>query len=202
MIDVKDLKPAVAERLLELEEEAWGDMYLQLLDYAGHKTRRLSDIKGGGDLPLGRTPKDLVHDAMERVFDGRRQWNPEKDPDLCQYLKSVIKSLFSALLEKADHDYRDNAPLENHHDLESGEDANYNDCLEALENILRNASSTDQNLDNVRVGIEDGMKASEISDFFSIDVKRVYTLSRKLRRRVRKRMQQHPCNDQWTQIGF
>jgi len=202
MVDLESLDPAVAERLLELDDETWGDIYLELLDFARYKTSRLNYVKGGGDLPLGRTPEDLVVDATERLFDGRRQWNPDKDPDLCDYLKSVISSIVSELLGKADYDHRDDAPLEDYHDLLSGNDATYNDCLDALQDILEEASSEDKNLENVRLGIEDNMKASEIAEFFRIDVEKVYTLSRKLRRRTSKKMKQHPCIEHWTRLGF
>ena len=202
MVDLESVDPAVAERLRELNEEAWGDMYLELVDYAEHKTRSLKYVKGGGELPLGREAEDLVRDAAERVFDGRRQWDPEKDPDLCEYLKSVISSLLSGLLNKADYEHQDDTSIDDHYGLPAEEDPTYNDCLEALENILEEESSDSEKLENVRLGIEDNMKASEIAEFFSIDVEDVYTLSRKLRRRVEKRMEDHPCNEHWTRVRF
>jgi DNA-directed RNA polymerase specialized sigma24 family protein len=199
---LESLDKAVAERLLKIDDDTWGDIYLELLDYAQYKTGRLTHVKGGGELPLGQTPQDLVQDAIDRLFTGRRRWDPDQDPDLTDYLKSVIKSLLSALLEKTDYDHRDDAPLEDHYDLTSGEDANYNDCLEALQQILEEESSDDSDLENVRMGLEDRMKASEIAEFFRIDVARVYTLSRKLRRRTSKKMGKHPCHDHWTRLGF
>ncbi len=202
MVDVEHLDPVVAERLQEMDDETWGDMYLELLDFARYKRRRLDYVKGGGELPLGRKPKDLVQDAIKRVFEGDRQWDPGKDPDLCDYLKSVISSIVSGLLGKTDYEHKDDSMLEDHHDLPSGENPTYNDCLEALQEILEEESSDEKGLENVRLGIEDGMKPSEISDFFGIEVEKVYTLSRKLRRRVEKRMEQHPCNDHWTRLGF
>jgi len=202
MIDLEDLDPAVAERLLELNEETWGDTYLELLDFARYKTSKLNFVKGGGDLPLGWTPEDLVQEAIKRLFDGRRQWDPDKDPDLCNYLKSVISSIVNALLEKADYDRRDDTPLEDHYDLPSGENATYNDCLEVLQDILEEESSDEEDLESVRLGIEDNMKAYEIAKFFGIDVETVYTLSRKLRRRTSKKMEQHPCNEHWARFGF
>jgi len=202
MTDLQNLDSAVAERLLEIDDEAWGDMYLELLDFARYKTRRLQYVKGGGELPLGRTPKDLVQDALKRVFEGRRQWDPDEDPDLCKYLKSVISSIVSALLEKTDYDQQDDSSPADHYDISADRNASYNDCLDALQEILEVVSSDEDDLDSVRIGIEDGMKASEIAEFFGIDIERVYTLSDKLRRRTRKKMEQHPCNQYWSRLGF
>lgn len=202
MVDLEHLDPAVAERLQEIDDESWGDMYLELLDFARYKKRRLDFVKGGGELPLGRKPEDLVQDAIKRVFEGDRQWDPDKDPDLCDYLKSVISSIVSGLLEKTDYEHKHDSQLEDHFDLPSDSNPTYNDCLEALQEILEQESSDEKDLENVRLGIEDEMKPSEISDFFSIEVEKVYTLSRKLRRRAEKRMEQHPCNEHWTRLGF
>jgi DNA-directed RNA polymerase specialized sigma24 family protein len=202
MLDLEHLSPAVAERLREIDDETWGDMYLELLDFARYKKRRLDYVKGGGELPLGRKPEDLVQDAIKRLFEGDRQWDPDKDPDLCDYLKSVISSIVSGLLEKTDYEHKDDSRLEDHFDLPSDANPTHNDCLEALRDILEEESSDEEDLENVRLGIEDGMKPAEISDFFGIEVEKVYTLSRKLRRRMEKRMEQHPCNEHWTRLGF
>lgn len=200
MVDLEHLDQVVAERLQEIDDETWGDMYLELLDFARYKRRRLDYVKGGGELPLGRKPKDLVQDAIKRVFEGDRQWDPGKDPDLCDYLKSVISSIVSGLLGKTDYEHKDDSQLEDHHDLPSGENPTYNDCLEALQEILEEESKDERDLENVRIGIEDNMKPREIAEFFGIDIGRVYTLSQKLRRRMTKRMEQHPCNKHWARI--
>ncbi|MFB6272726.1 MAG: hypothetical protein ABEL51_07515 [Salinibacter sp.] len=202
MLDLEHLDPDVADRLREIDDETWGDMYLELLDFARYKKRRLDYVKGGGELPLGRKPEDLVQDAIKRVFEGNRQWDPNEDPDLCDYLKSVISSIASGLLEKTNYEHKDDSQLEDHFDLPSDANPTYNDCLEALRDILEEESSDEEDLENVRLGIEDGMKPAEISDFFSIEVEKVYTLSRKLRRRTEKRMEQHPCSEHWTRLGF
>lgn len=135
-----------------------------------------------------------MQDAITKVYMGDRKWDPDKDPDLYGYLTSVVDSRLSGLLDRADFRYR--AP----HDLaevDGSYEADYNDCLEVLEKLVKDASADDENLDSVRQGLEDGMSPGEIAEFFGITVRRVYTLVRKLRRRVDRRMEAHPCNDQW-----
>ena len=67
-------------------------------------------------LPQGMTARDIVFQVINKVWDGadnnasskkvnkrQRNWNPEKDPDLLKYLKSVIDSVLSNLVTSAEH---------------------------------------------------------------------------------------------------
>ncbi len=50
----------------------------------------------------GIGPEDVVLEAILKVFDGERKWDPSENPDLFQYLKSVVDSLMSHLTESFD----------------------------------------------------------------------------------------------------
>lgn len=180
-----------------LDSEDWNALVPRLSAYALRKTYGLSLLQVPRELPLGYTYEDLVQDAIAKVFRGKRKWNPDKNPDLYVYLTSVIDSLFNGLLNKADHRYRDpRDPSE----IKGSHEADYNDCFEPLRKLIKDAGGDDENLDNVRQGIEDGMSPGEIAEFFGIKVKEVYTLKRKLLRRISNKMAAHPCNDQWRSI--
>ncbi len=49
----------------------------------------------GGDcaLPEGQGAADLVHEAVEKVLSGERQWDPVSVPDLHVFLTGVVRSL-------------------------------------------------------------------------------------------------------------
>lgn len=83
-----------------LEDQLTDEVVKRLIAYADYKTRRRY-WQGilGGELPEGNEAGDLVAQAVERVLDGRRKWDPGKDPDLLEYLKSVIDSLASNLVK-------------------------------------------------------------------------------------------------------
>lgn len=193
--------PAANQRLFEVDEAKWGDIYEELLDYARFKMGS-SFTKGGGALPLGHKPEDIAQEAIRRVLEGKRRWDPNQDPDLCDYLKSVVSSLISALWEKADYSRKDGDPVEEHLDISSSENPTYNDCLDALKEILDEATSDDVDLEYVRMGFEDEMKSAQIASFIGSEVKEVYTLTRKLRRRASRKMKEHPCINHWIQLGF
>lgn len=189
------LDPTVLKHLEAVDD--WGGVYQRLVLYAVRKTNNLSFIRGRGVLPLGRKPEDLAQEAFKRVFEGKRKWKPDQDPDICEYLMGVVDSLLSDLLDKADYRHQDGRSVGELAGLSSSDGVSYDDCVEALIRICEAASADDSDLDNVRQGLEDGMKAGEIADFFGIDVKEVYNLTRKLRRRIEREMKKHPCNDQW-----
>ena len=177
-----------------LDSADWGALYPRLYSYARRKVGALKFLHTPGELPLGHTHEDLVQEAITKVFMGDRKWDPDKDPDLYVYLTGVIDSLLSGLLGKADYRYRAPQDLA---EIDGSHEADYNDCFDALVGIVEEASADDEDLDNVRQGLEDGMPLGEIAKFFGIKVQRVYTLVRKLRRRIDRKMAAHPCNDQW-----
>jgi DNA-directed RNA polymerase specialized sigma24 family protein len=53
-------------------------------------------------LAKGLSPTDIAHEAIARLFEGTRDWNPDRDPDVLQYLKGVVDSLMSALVRSAE----------------------------------------------------------------------------------------------------
>lgn len=87
------------EVFLALEDQLTDEMIVKLTAYAvGKKKRRFWRGIYGAEMPNGIEPSDLVDQAVEKVLDGRRRWNPEKDPDLFEYLMAVIDSDVSNLV--------------------------------------------------------------------------------------------------------
>ena len=145
-------------------------------------------------------PEDIVQKAICLVFEGKRQWNPAEEPDLQRYLAlSVIRSLISNAVQSAGHTRRmeggDPPDLDvypgSFHDpsvlVASGE------CEEILRTIVEQATANDERLGNMQMGLEDEMRSAEIAELFSIEVSEVYTLTRKLRRRIVSAMADHEC---------
>jgi RNA polymerase sigma factor (sigma-70 family) len=87
-----------------LEQHHWETTIPRLVKYALDKTRRLYwQGKLGGDLPGGQQAEDLVEEAIEKVRSGERKWNPYDQPDLYEYLRSVIDSLISHLVNSREN---------------------------------------------------------------------------------------------------
>jgi DNA-directed RNA polymerase specialized sigma24 family protein len=72
------------DRVYQLLEQAdWEQLTLKLMEYASKKLRNLKwrDGRSLDSLPKGMTVEDLVCEAIMRVWDGERKWNPDKAPE-------------------------------------------------------------------------------------------------------------------------
>lgn len=190
------------EVLNKLRDADWERVYPALVAYAKSRIWRLPFVKGGGPLPKGLRAEDIAQKAIRLVFEGKRQWDPEKDPDLTLYLKtSVARSLISNLVRSADHRHRDAGDAEESPDMDGyaagSPDPSLvvasDECVEELRAIIERETEGDDGLTVVQMGLEEGMPRDEIADILSIDVNEVYTLTRKLRRRLLSAMAGHEC---------
>ena len=189
----------VLERLRAAD---WPGIYSALGAYAVTRSSRLYLVKGGGELPKGHGPSDVVHQAVRLVFEGKRQWDPDAQPDLLRYLEGVVSSLVSNLVTGADHVRRTDGASDEPLDLDRYEGTvtpsplaatESAECVEALRAIVNLETAGDGELAKVAMGFEDGMRPAEIAELFSMDVQEVYGLTRKLRRRILSAMGGHEC---------
>lgn len=102
----------VARRLECSIDSLTGDkqkaLILELTDYASFLIRTKAAWVSRGVLPRGYDAGGLALEAISRVLDGRRRdWDPEKEPTLLAYLKSVVKSIFSTEIVPAAERERD-----------------------------------------------------------------------------------------------
>lgn len=99
------------EALKKFKEADWERIQLELAMYAVFKTQKLR-WKTAQGLPRGLLPEDLVINAIQKTLEGLtseetgrgiRNWDPEKYPDLMDFLKSVIDSDVNALVLSEEH---------------------------------------------------------------------------------------------------
>jgi DNA-directed RNA polymerase specialized sigma24 family protein len=87
----------------ELRRVDWGEIGVRLTAYAVRKARNLRWRTGRVDaLAGGKTPEDLAGEAILKVLDGERAWDPERGA-LLPYLQGVVDSLLSHLAASADN---------------------------------------------------------------------------------------------------
>ena len=192
--------PPSKDILTLLNEADWERISLSLVAYARSLLLALPSVRAGGLPPQGMDPEDIAQKAIHLVFEGKRQWNPVAEPDLGRYLAfSVVRSLISNAVQSPGHTRRveggeppdlDEYPGSSHDPLilvASGE------CEEVLRTIVERATIGDDHLVAIQMGLEDGMRSAEIAELLSIEVSEVYTLTRKLRRRIFSVMADHEC---------
>jgi hypothetical protein len=100
-----------------LQGANWKHIQLKLMEYALFKVARLSWRTPDGSLPRGLTAEDLVVQAIQKTFEGAtasdsekgptapgaRHWNPQRQPNLLEFLKAVVDSDVSHLVNSEDH---------------------------------------------------------------------------------------------------
>ena len=90
-----------SDRVLELLEAAdWNDIIVRLTYYA---TLRFKRYGWKSNLPKGNSPADAALNAIEKVWDGTREWDPDKYPDLLKHLKWIVKSDIEHLSSSLEH---------------------------------------------------------------------------------------------------
>ena len=145
-------------------------------------------------------PEDIAQKAIHLVFEGKRQWDPVAEPDLGRYLAfSVVRSLISNAVQSVGHTRRVEGGDPPDLDAYSGSSHDpsvlvaSDECEEVLRTIVEQATADDERLATIQMGLEDGMRSAEIAELLSIEVSEVYTLTRKLRRRIASAMADHEC---------
>jgi len=201
------------DRVLELLEAAdWNDIILKLTHYAIWQARRYTwKSRDPSRLPEGKTPEDVAFDAIEKVWNGTRDWDPDKYPDLLVHLKWIVKSDIEHLFSSMEHRKTGRTPV-----LKGGEETepSYGEMIlgpssptpetastpeeeliaqedrrleEKLKDELYAAVKGDDDLELLLLCFEEGIEKSEaIASQTGWDVKKVYNLKRKLLRRAAK----------------
>ena len=136
--------------------------------------------------------KDLVQKAIERMLDGRRNWDPNK-VDLERYLVQTVRSVADSYKREGsrrgptfDEEIGQNIgadaprPQLDPHQLLEAKEAN-----EVLENELIAAAGNDVELLQLVDALLSGVyRPRELSTDLVWDINKVYVLTRKLKRRI------------------
>ena len=163
----------------------------ELTDYADFLIRTKTWWIPRGVLPKGYDASGLAMEALCRVLDGRRRsWNPQKEPTLTAYLKSVVKSIFSEMLKVAERGSAELAPVDPEgRDLVAvavstsvGADLEL-ERMQLQENILRDFHDDEDQL--VLICLFEGLvKPAEIAKETGLGAADVYRIKQKIKRRL------------------
>lgn len=92
-----------------LEKLDWVEIAEKLAVYATFKVQKAYWRTGKGTLPKGLEIEDFAYNAIDSLWTGQRHWNPDKEPDVMRFLKGVVDSEVSHLLESPEHLRREHA---------------------------------------------------------------------------------------------
>jgi len=194
------------EKVFHLLETAdWKNIIYRLTYYARQRARIYAWKSGRTDQVLGgKTPEDIACEAIEKVWAGTRNWDPDRYPNLLTHLMWVVKSDMEHLASSMEHQITvrvpesdegeeastqsSDPPLSTQANIPNPEDEllarEQQDFEEKLIQELYAKVEGDQDLEMVLLCFEEGFdKADEIAAQTGWDILKVYNLKRKLRRK-------------------
>lgn len=195
-----------------MNDDELNELVARLTYHADCKLSRLKwrgmSLKSKGAAPGGVGPEDLAAQAIVDVIDGTRAWDPEKDPDLLKYLKGVIDSLVSNLVNRKENkttrrlDGRDGS-------LDESEECHLPDSAPCPYDVVADRESMDFFRAAVVAAIKDDplavslfecleaemTKPSEIAELLGTDVSEIYNAQKRLKNKVTKVMNQRPSKE-------
>lgn len=118
--------------------ENWGEIILKLTSHVSILTERYSwRTQDYENLAKGMTDEDIALESVRATFEGERNWNREKYPDILNFLKSVAKSKVSNLLVSHDNKVINELVIFDNDDSEiiNPLEAFYEDKAHFIENI-------------------------------------------------------------------
>ena len=186
----------VQDKILELLERVdWKDITFRLTHYAFWKACRYTWKSGSADqLPGGKTPQDMALDAIEKVWTGVREWDPDKYPNLYTHLKWIVDSDIDHLFKSKEHDKSRRMP-ETRFD-QASETPNPEEHLiakenKALEDEIRDEFYAmvegDEDLETLMLCFDEGIdKPQDIAEQTGWNVSKANNLKRKLFRKAAK----------------
>jgi hypothetical protein len=183
----------------ELTKEQWQDHLERLALYALRKFRlrgwaaRHIDCAG----PKGIGPQDIASEAITRVINGKRSYNSERYPVFMDFLKSIVDSRISQLVESFKR--KKTAPLfivtDERGDCKEiepeGKEATpvkicvAKDIVEKIKIILKEEFENDPAVNAILECLDAGIeKPTEISELSGVDIKEIYNAQKRLRRAI------------------
>lgn len=168
------------EILLRLDQHNWEDSIIRLAAYAVSLCRWLPE-----GLPGGLEPEDLVMEAIGKVYNGVRKWDPEKDPDLHLYLMSVVKSILYNTLTLTKN--RPGSVMFTDEEIpDPVADPETEMYAHQLDQHIATAMRGDPELCLIYKALKDGMKPAEIAGEYAIEGARVRNAQKRLNRLATK----------------
>jgi len=180
--------PRVLARIQAMTPAEQETLILRLTDYAASYLRWRTGWIRRGVLPEGHDAASIANEAIARVLQGSRRWDPEAEPDLLRYLKSVVKSIVWDLMKGAEKEALeppgegDERAIEEFPSGDAGADAEVI-AAETADRMLAALQTDDERLVFLSV-LEGNDKPADIARELGLGVREVYRIKRTISRRL------------------
>jgi hypothetical protein len=152
--------------------------------------------------PGGKGPEDIASEAITKVINGDRPYNPEKYPVFMDFLKSIVDSRISHLADSFERKNMVPIPVTTNEqgdceeiEFEGKETTSAKICInkeiaEKVKTILAEEFKDDSVVNGLLECFEAGYnKPAEISELLGIDNKEIYNAQKRLQRVIDKKLQ-------------
>ncbi len=186
------VRPDVFEKLAAQD---WKSIYPALVTYALMKIKKLKWRSTDNKPPSGLEPEDIAKDAIASLYEGRRNWDPSRRPDILKHLKSIVDSNINHLVYSSEHLRRVYVQAKNDNDEDQLLENLQIETLTPFDEIsaknlienLRKDVEGDEMLETILLCIEEGIdKPSDIAELFNLKVEDVNNGQKRLRRMAEK----------------
>jgi hypothetical protein len=182
------------ETLGTLNSQDWDKIIDELTLHAIFKVKKSFWRSGTRDLPKGEQIEDIVYNAIDMVYSGERKWDPGRNTDILQYLKGVVDSQVSHLLESAEHlsrEYLNELQGGKENPIELAVDPAQDPLSEVIASQMKDylweCAKGDEEMELVLCCIDEGISnRSEISDTLEMPLNTVDNALKRIRRKLRK----------------
>jgi len=186
---LKSADPRVVRRIKEMTPQETGLLIGNLALYAGRLIRLKTRWMARPGLPKGFDAESLAMEAVKRVLDGTRHWDPDRDRDLLAYLKSVVKSILWDIQKAAEkEDVQDLGSANGKASVEDLPSKEIGPDDEAALSELQDRMLAELDLDEDKLVLmsifEGNVKPSDIAHALGLSVDNVYRIRKKLNRRL------------------
>jgi len=184
-------------------EDQWAEYHKRLTLHAGGFFIAYGwQANGSWAGPGGVDPSDIAADAILKVLDGTRRYDPSSGIKLMTFLRNVVRSLISHLVEAADTQHRRPMPkvrlggAEDPVDMEpEGDEPDpLENCIknEILEKLKKVATEEEDTLvaEILECLDADITKPVEIAEYLNVEVKTINNAQKRLWRKAEKALGQ------------
>jgi DNA-directed RNA polymerase specialized sigma24 family protein len=190
----------------DLTDDQWAELLERLTHRALKKYRRQGWRRGDNrrnewGAPDGTSPEDVALEAISLVIDGQRKYDPLKQPDFTEFMRSVVDSLVYHMGNKARRRKTARTPIRR--DAETGEmvevefqgnepdpldECLATDVMEQVREMVMAEAADDPLVLRLFECLEAGItKRAEVAEYLEVDVGEVDKAQKRFRRKLDRR---------------
>lgn len=170
-------------KLLErLNSENWSALIPQLHYYAFNKLDRYNFLHDSYNVKNLST--HFADEAIRMVWEEERKWNLNYYKEIFPFLKGIVDSLISNFIKSKEVELTEALPEDDYNTVANGSDPESDYIAKEIEAEIAGILASDSEAFDVFDCLKSGLKPSEISEELDLDIKQVYNVIKRVKRKL------------------